>query len=46
MMSKLCPFCDDVKDSELDTEEKFKQHLEEEHSGEMLEVDETEPLTT
>lgn len=36
-MSKFCPFCDDVKDSELDTAEKFKEHLEEEHKDEVIE---------
>lgn len=37
-MSKFCPFCDDVKDSELDTPEKFKQHLEDNHKDQVFEL--------
>lgn len=39
-MSKFCPFCDNVKDSELDTEEKFKQHIFEEHKDEVIQTGE------
>jgi hypothetical protein len=35
-VSKFCPFCDDVKDSNLDTYEKFKQHLENEHGDQII----------
>ncbi len=39
-MSKYCPFCDEVADTELDTEEKFKQHIEEEHKSEVMQIGE------
>jgi len=39
-MSKFCPFCDDVKDSELESAEDLKDHLAEEHKDEVVETGE------
>jgi len=43
-MSKFCPFCDDVKDSELDSAEALKNHLEEEHGDQIVETGKPERL--
>lgn len=35
-MSRFCPFCDDVKDSELDSASDFKRHLSENHGEKVV----------
>lgn len=35
-MSKFCPFCDDVKDSEINSGSDLKEHIVENHESEMV----------
>jgi len=43
-MSKFCPFCDDVKDSKINSAEDLQEHLEDNHSDEVIETDESDPI--
>lgn len=43
-MSKFCPMCDDVKDSNINSPDDLKQHLEDEHADEIVETGKPERL--
>jgi len=43
-MSKYCPLCDDVKDSQINGPDDLKQHLEQEHPDEIIEFGEANRL--